>query len=114
MDEVEILKDQISAMNNELEKIRMQVREKTREIRILKQERETWLKHARFFLNDIETDLNEISEKSRNVECKICYNECVEEYAFDPCGHTVCNECKKDIVQCPFCRTAISKTLRIF
>jgi len=46
--------------------------------------------------------------------CVICY-ERQKTHAFIPCGHRcVCDECQREIIQCPLCRLYVEKTVKIY
>ena len=70
-------------------------------------------------LNSIES-LAETKQKS-NFNCKICYNNKIN-YALNPCGHTLCQECSENILKnqhqsinlCPFCKQSIISYHKIF
>ena len=47
------------------------------------------------------------------MECSICL-ENQPNTALDPCGHTVCQSCSNELSVCPYCRTLVKKTLRIY
>lgn len=47
------------------------------------------------------------------MECSICL-ENQPNTALDPCGHTVCQSCSNELSVCPYCRTVVKKTLRIY
>ena len=47
------------------------------------------------------------------IECSICL-ENQPNTALDPCGHTVCQSCSNELSVCPYCRTIVKKTLRIY
>lgn len=46
--------------------------------------------------------------------CKVCA-DAPKQVAFDPCGHfCACLKCAAAVHKCPFCRTAIAKSMRIY
>jgi len=47
------------------------------------------------------------------TECSICL-ENQANTALDPCGHCVCHQCSNELPVCPFCRSLVRKTLRIY
>jgi len=47
------------------------------------------------------------------MECSICL-ENQPDTALDPCGHTICQSCSNELSVCPYCRTLVKKTLRIY
>ncbi|XP_059609378.1 baculoviral IAP repeat-containing protein 8-like isoform X2 [Phlebotomus argentipes] len=52
--------------------------------------------------------------QKENKLCKICLTEDIS-MAFVPCGHyIVCGICAATLKECPLCREAIQKTLRIY
>lgn len=54
------------------------------------------------------------SQKENPFLCKICMNRemCI---VFQPCGHLVaCNECVKQLCNCPLCRKVISSKIKTF
>ncbi len=74
--------------------------------------------------NQINPDLlitvdTQIKKRDCN-NCKICYNEIKEIFAFIPCGHTdICPVCfenmkEKTKMQCPICRKDILMHIKIY
>ena len=48
--------------------------------------------------------------------CQICLENQVD-YFIDPCGHTICSNCKKNLTilnKCHFCRSRIEKIKRVY
>ncbi|GJN26045.1 hypothetical protein PR202_gb13942 [Eleusine coracana subsp. coracana] len=45
--------------------------------------------------------------------CRICLNAEVN-MTIIPCGHVLCNRCSSSVSRCPFCRTQVSRMMRIF
>jgi len=52
------------------------------------------------------------TESANDNSCQICL-ENAKSIAFD-CGHTTCEECSKQIRECPVCRKFIQKRLKLF
>lgn len=62
--------------------------------------------------NNTEQDPIDLSPGAQ-TECSICL-ENQPNTALDPCGHTVCQSCSNELPVCPYCRTVVKKTLRIY
>ncbi|KAM0910828.1 hypothetical protein ACQ4PT_013891 [Festuca glaucescens] len=45
--------------------------------------------------------------------CRVCLNSEVN-MTLIPCGHVLCNRCSSSVSRCPFCRTQVSRTMKIF
>lgn len=45
--------------------------------------------------------------------CRVCLNAEVN-ITMVPCGHVLCHRCSAAVARCPFCRTHVSKTMKIF
>ncbi|XP_008803352.1 sacsin [Phoenix dactylifera] len=45
--------------------------------------------------------------------CRVCLNAEVN-IAVVPCGHVLCHRCSAAVTRCPFCRTQVSRTMKIF
>ncbi|CAO2037010.1 unnamed protein product [Urochloa humidicola] len=45
--------------------------------------------------------------------CRICLNAEVN-MTIVPCGHVLCNRCSSSVSRCPFCRTQVSRMMKIF
>ncbi|CAM0901691.1 unnamed protein product [Alopecurus aequalis] len=45
--------------------------------------------------------------------CRVCLNAEVN-MTLIPCGHVLCNRCSSSVSRCPFCRTQVSRTMKIF
>ena len=55
----------------------------------------------------------EIDASLRAKECPICLEPTNEGYVLNPCGHTFCSECIKDLVSvCPTCKKEIKDHIR--
>ncbi|KAG8066703.1 hypothetical protein GUJ93_ZPchr0004g39583 [Zizania palustris] len=45
--------------------------------------------------------------------CRVCLNAEVN-MTIIPCGHVLCNRCSSSVSRCPFCRTQVSRMMKIF
>ena len=54
----------------------------------------------------------EIDASLRAKECPICFETCNEGYVLNPCGHTLCSECKDLVSVCPTCKEEINGRIR--
>lgn len=45
--------------------------------------------------------------------CRVCLNSEVN-MTIIPCGHVLCNRCSSSVSRCPFCRTQVSRLMKIF
>ncbi|KAM3391279.1 hypothetical protein ACQJBY_012755 [Aegilops geniculata] len=45
--------------------------------------------------------------------CRVCLNSEVN-MTIVPCGHVLCNRCSSSVSRCPFCRTQVSRMMKIF
>ena len=61
-----------------------------------------------------EQTITQIHDKDENFICKICYNR-NKNTVFMPCGHIfACMQCALSIVKCPYCKSTISKIMKIY
>ena len=66
-----------------------------------------------FFLKKMLTELSEISNPT---VCQICFENQIS-YIIDPCGHTMCENCKiksLNLQNCHFCRTRFGSFKRLY
>jgi len=54
----------------------------------------------------------EIDASLRAKECPICFEPTNEGYVLNPCGHTLCSECKDLVSVCPTCKKEINGRIR--
>lgn len=47
------------------------------------------------------------------IACPICLDK-QKEIALIPCGHTLCRQCRVDIIECPICRSCINGYIKIY
>ncbi|XP_029123505.1 uncharacterized protein [Elaeis guineensis] len=45
--------------------------------------------------------------------CRVCLSAEVD-VTIVPCGHVLCHRCSAAVMRCPFCRTQVSRTMKIF
>ena len=54
----------------------------------------------------------EIDASLRAKECPICFEPTNEGYVLNPCGHTLCSDCKDLVSECPTCKKEIKGRIR--
>ncbi|KAG9441938.1 hypothetical protein H6P81_017792 [Aristolochia fimbriata] len=60
-----------------------------------------------------ETATKEADAAKAAWSCRICLSAEVN-VSIVPCGHVMCHRCSSAVTRCPFCRTQVSKTMKIF
>ena len=73
-----------------------------------------FLHHAKIISDLSLSIINIINKQNSNVDnsCKICFDSQIS-HTFNPCGHTVCENCSKLSI-CPFCRINIVSVIKLF
>jgi hypothetical protein len=78
------------------------------------EERNALLEHYKVAVPLLEEVKNEFFAEEMKASCPICYENNVT-HVLLPCGHTLCDNCKKKVLSsCYLCRASVNKINKIF
>ncbi|WOK94827.1 sacsin [Canna indica] len=61
----------------------------------------------------VDTAVREADAAKAAWSCRVCLSSEVN-VTIVPCGHVLCQRCSAAVSRCPFCRTQVSRTMKIF
>ena len=107
---------QLESLNKTIDNLRLLQKEEKRQQEFLRIERnnlEYEVQQEKNKITDLKHKHQQTVETIKMFECKICMEK-LNRVMCIPCGHCFCEDCSKNLQECPLCRAKISSVNRIY